>query len=321
MDKQKPRAWRRPGLFLTFKRALKMTVNYNMCYENGVLIPAIIPIAANLDHRMTLIQYRVLIAILSYRNKVSGTAIVKRSAIAERCGYSEQKVSYATTALADLGWLKKVGDGGRSRPCEYRITVPDSETVPESGTVPDSGTKTVPESGRGKEQSIEQSSVLLLGAQAANAGEEPGDPPAVSPTRRGLLAKTLREQGVVITPIHPELCQWVNSEITDEELQEAVDRARLNKPAPNPIPAGYLAPIVRAVIGERATRSQTCQPAPFNAKPNLNTRSSGGHYVHKSQTRSAIFEYAIGGHGAGFPRVHGAGDDVSQSLEPCGLLN
>lgn len=168
---------------------------------------------------------------------------------------------------------------------------------------------------QGIEQGIEQ--VLCQGARK-DAMDDPAttDP---APFRRGQLSALLRQQGVSITSAHPELCQWVNSDLTDEEAQEAIDRARLNKPAPAVIPAGYLVPIVRAVIGERHARVLPCTPTVIPHKPSISTL--GGRHV-KSQTRSAIFELAThAGHGAGGADIHDVFDGVSQPLEPCGLLN
>lgn len=67
-------------------------------------------------------------------------------------------------------------------------------------------------------------------------------------TRRGAVSALLRASGVQITPGDPFLVQWVESGVTDAHLTEAVDRARLNKPKPKPIPAKYLDPIVREVM-------------------------------------------------------------------------
>lgn len=131
-------------------------------YENGDPIITIMPIAVLLDHRLTLIQTRVLGAIFSFRNKDTGVASIKRETIAIRCGYSNRTISEATTQLERLGWLVKNGKGGFSKASEFRVTVPDLGTVPEAGTVPgspsttvpDPASKTVPDPGTGIEQSI-----------------------------------------------------------------------------------------------------------------------------------------------------------------------
>jgi hypothetical protein len=36
--------------------------------------------------------------------------------------------------------------------------------------------------------------------------------------------------------------------VTDEQLREAIDVARMRKPEPDPIPIAYLAPIVRELV-------------------------------------------------------------------------
>lgn len=131
-------------------------------YENGDPIITIMPIAVFLDHRLTLIQTRILGAIFSFRNKDTGIATVKRETLSKRCGYSPRTISEATTQLENFGWLVKTGKGGFSKASEFRITVPDLGTVPEertvpdptSTTVPDPALKTVPDPGTRKEQSI-----------------------------------------------------------------------------------------------------------------------------------------------------------------------
>lgn len=129
---------------------------------------AMVPIEAASDHRLTAMQYRVLIAILSFRNKNSDTAYPRRELIANRCGYSINSISRITAQLVDLGWLQKSGKGGRSSPSTYKITVPetvaDPETVsdpatvadPDTKTLADPDTKTVADPARGKEQTSEQ---------------------------------------------------------------------------------------------------------------------------------------------------------------------
>lgn len=107
---------------------------------------AIVPISVCADARLSKIQLRVLIAILSFQNKNTGLAFPKRSDLSVRCGYSERVISRATTDLCNLGWLKKTGNGGFGRPCFYRITTPEimkdffMKTVPESDTVRSSET-------------------------------------------------------------------------------------------------------------------------------------------------------------------------------------
>lgn len=126
---------------------------------------ALVPVEAYRDHRLTLIQLRVLIAMYSFYNPRNGNLVwPKRATLANRCGYSEKTISTATTGLVKLGWLQKDGKGGFSKAVVYTITVPESETVvtvPSSGTVdattvPDPGTITVPDPGTRKEQSKEQ---------------------------------------------------------------------------------------------------------------------------------------------------------------------
>ncbi|MDD2989107.1 MAG: helix-turn-helix domain-containing protein [Zoogloea sp.] len=146
---------------------------------------SIVPVEVWADKRLTLKQMRVLGVLFSFRNKNTDIVWPSRAQIAERCGMSVCHVSTATTDLERLGWLRKDGKGGHSKSTRYAITVPDlidAETVPETGTVPnygtvpksgtggvpESGTRLrVPESGTGKEQTIEQTS------EQTKVGDEP----------------------------------------------------------------------------------------------------------------------------------------------------
>jgi hypothetical protein len=128
-----------------------------------------VPVEAIKDERLSPTEFRVLVALLSFADFLTGwTWPTARSTIARRCGVSPQNISRSTAALVRYGWLEKFGNGGRSCPAKYRIvnpfvTRPDSgqvkgKTRPESDTKtrPESDTKTRPDSGRGKEQSFSQ---------------------------------------------------------------------------------------------------------------------------------------------------------------------
>lgn len=130
---------------------------------------SVVPIEVIQDKRLTLEQTRVLVALFSFRNKVTNTVWPSRAAIAERTGMHTSNISSATTALVALGWLTKEGLGGHSKSTRYtlcvpaieapkrRTTVAHSATVAESATVAHSATSTVADSATRKEQSIEQS--------------------------------------------------------------------------------------------------------------------------------------------------------------------
>lgn len=138
---------------------------------------SIVPLAVWADKRLTLKQMRVLGVLFSFRGKNTDIVWPSRAQIAGRCGMSPCHVSTATSELERLGWLQKDGKGGHSKSTRYTITVPDlhgletvpdSGTVPEFGTVPESGTGgvpesgtrlRVPESGTGKEQTSEQTTM------------------------------------------------------------------------------------------------------------------------------------------------------------------
>ncbi len=110
-----------------------------------------VPIEAIMDNRLTPTQFKVLVAIISFKNAKTGQLNPSRKLISDRCGIRETRISETTKELEKLGWIKKDGKGGFSKSCHYHITIPNLGTVPTPETVPDSGTvdkpKTVPNSG------------------------------------------------------------------------------------------------------------------------------------------------------------------------------
>lgn len=99
------------------------------------------------DDRLTLRQLRVLLALKLCTKNGQGHCWPKREALAEITGYSVRKIAQATADLVTLGWIEKIGDGGRSKPSHYLI-----KTMPETGMVspeivPETGTPTMPEMG------------------------------------------------------------------------------------------------------------------------------------------------------------------------------
>lgn len=109
-----------------------------------------VPIEALRDKRLTLEQFRVLGALLSFRRKVGDVVWPSRQAIADVCGIHPANISSATSALERLGWLTKDGKGGHSKATRYTITVPEtlahSATVADAATVADSATRPLADS-------------------------------------------------------------------------------------------------------------------------------------------------------------------------------
>lgn len=147
---------------------------------------AVVPLEVIQDRRLTLEQTRVLVALFSFRNKVTNTVWPSRALIAERTGMHPSNISSATSALVGLGWLLKEGAGGFSKATRYTLCVPDlatpktvaqQATVAESATVAQSATQTVAhsattplaDSATRKEQSIEQSIEQKNTARARSA--------------------------------------------------------------------------------------------------------------------------------------------------------
>lgn len=120
---------------------------------------------------LTLRELRVLIALFSFRNKDTNLCFPSRKKLAGRTGFSQNRISEISTGLQKRGFIKKIGNGGRSSPTHYQITLPDlgtlpkPETLPKTGskTLPNSGSKTLPKPGRGKELINKQIKELIKG--------------------------------------------------------------------------------------------------------------------------------------------------------------
>lgn len=68
------------------------------------------------------------------------------------------------------------------------------------------------------------------------------------PTTAGLMSKALRERGITVTPSNPEMLSWIAEGASIQLVLDAVTEARVSKPAPEKIPAAYLAAIVRRML-------------------------------------------------------------------------
>ena len=89
----------------------------------------IAPFDILMDKRLTMMQLRVLLALLSFRGRNTNLVWPKRSKIADLVGCSENNVTKVTGQLVKFGWLKKLGNGGCSRSISYQVLVPDLDEI------------------------------------------------------------------------------------------------------------------------------------------------------------------------------------------------
>ena len=102
---------------------------------------AIAPAEMFQDHRLTLIETRILGILFTFRDKNTNVCYPHRSVIAERAGYSENAVSRGIKGLRDKGWMEVQQRRGSN---VYRVIVPDLDTVAEPATVSDPATVAEP---------------------------------------------------------------------------------------------------------------------------------------------------------------------------------
>jgi hypothetical protein len=105
---------------------------------------SIVPVEMIKDDRLNKNDFKVLIAILSFRNKNTNLCMPSREKLSERCHLPVNKISAITGRLVNLGWLEKEGKGGFGKSCRYTFKVPDflDETLPKTVTVTE--TETLP---------------------------------------------------------------------------------------------------------------------------------------------------------------------------------
>ena len=91
---------------------------------------SILPNEVILDHSLTLIETRVLIALYSYRDPKSTRPVWPgRAALSKRCGYHPDVISRTTTALERKGWIRKIRRG-KKRTNAYEIVGKSDLTDP-----------------------------------------------------------------------------------------------------------------------------------------------------------------------------------------------
>lgn len=95
---------------------------------------SIIPTAILNDKRITFRALKVYIAIKSFMNKETHECFPSRQIISKMTDIPITRISVETENLEKMGWIKKIGNGGRSNPCVYTILTPQltPETVTES---------------------------------------------------------------------------------------------------------------------------------------------------------------------------------------------
>ena len=100
-----------------------------------------LPLPALTDHRLGLIDLRVLGAVYSFGSKPGDEVWPSRASIGTRAGYNNTNISKAISRLVAFGWLARKQHRG---PNTYVLTVPELETVSEVETVSESDTKQCP---------------------------------------------------------------------------------------------------------------------------------------------------------------------------------
>jgi hypothetical protein len=87
---------------------------------------AIVPIEALSDALLTPSEFKVLVALYSFRDQNADTVWPKIDTLAERAGFKQKtQVSKITTRLESKGWLSKAKKKSFHGPKIYRLTIPE----------------------------------------------------------------------------------------------------------------------------------------------------------------------------------------------------
>ncbi|QBQ53392.1 helix-turn-helix domain-containing protein [Nitrosococcus wardiae] len=94
-----------------------------------------VPIEVVRAPHLTFREFRVLVALYAFADQ-KGRCWPSRQRLTELTGISPEHISHITTALEKKGWLKKIGNGGRSKSSRYQLFIPQDLVVsmkPENG--------------------------------------------------------------------------------------------------------------------------------------------------------------------------------------------
>ncbi len=191
--------------------------------------------------------------------------------LSQKAMISERTVIRLMQKFVKIGWLVKVknGNSGRGIANEYRINpdwikgdnlspfVNDKKRVTsETERVTNSSEKgDIAVSEKGDIAMSHQPSLTKYNHQETSprARDSNSEKHAMKP--EGLLACRLIKLNVAVTSIHPTLCRWVAEKIPVDFIEQCIELARMNKPWPEKISAGYLDAIIRNELKPKVDNS------------------------------------------------------------------
>lgn len=140
--------------------------------------------------------------------------------------------------------MERYGDSsGKTVPKEPPSVGIPAESPPDSNALARTRDKGIGDSGQGIVDRGEGQGI----GDSIKSKEALSQIPPKPITREVAATVMLRALGVKVTAMNAYLHQWLQAGATDEQLRDAVERARLSKPD-GEIPAKYLDPIVREVM-------------------------------------------------------------------------
>lgn len=152
-------------------------------------------------------------------------------------------------------------------PLENREPSQDSKTP----RLQDTKTKTKPSSSASTLTTVGPSTdAAPPSSENSENPEKPPDKP--QPTRAGLLAMTLRAQGIDTASTRAEIVDWAKRDIPDTIIAEAVTMAKNRKPNQR-ISSAYLAPIVEQLLNPPEPKRTNGEPNWWMSEKGIETKA------------------------------------------------
>lgn len=204
---------------------------------------------------------RVLaLAIADHAHDDGSSIFPGNERLAQKTMVSERTVIRLMQKFVKIGWLVKLknGNSGRGIANEYCISPDwikgdklspfisdDKRVTSEAERVTNLTERVTNDAIKGDTVMSHQQDLTKYNHQETSlrAREQGSENSSMKP--EGFLACRLIKLNIAVTSMNPTLCKWVADKIPVDFIDQCIDLARLNKPWPEKISAGYLDAVIR----------------------------------------------------------------------------
>ena len=136
---------------------------------------AMVPNEAISDEELTPSEFKVLVALYSFRDKNFDTVFPKLEALAARAGYADKtQISKITTRLEAKGWLTKATKKSFHGPKVYRLSIPDRLVIASARAQVEEKTQSGSDAQLGKSSQVgksEQEEICIATGEVLQVGQ------------------------------------------------------------------------------------------------------------------------------------------------------